>query len=60
MYDNSVSLGYNRLTQETANLAQNPLLHEVTQERCVVVHAANMSQASNARQQARAAFNGNA
>ena len=32
MYDQSLALGYNRLTNETANLSQNPLIHEVTRE----------------------------
>lgn len=35
MYDNSLAVGYTRLTSETQNLAQNPLIHEVTQNECI-------------------------
>ena len=35
MYDNSLAVGYMRLTSETQNLAQNPLIHEVTQNECI-------------------------
>lgn len=30
LYDQSLAVGYTRLTNETALLSQNPLLHEVT------------------------------
>ena len=31
MYDTSLTTGYTRLQSETANLSQNPLIHEVTE-----------------------------
>jgi len=36
MYDQSLSVGYTRLTNETAQLAKNPLVHEVTVQECQV------------------------
>ena len=34
MYDQSLTTGYTRLQSETANLSQNPLIHEVTVPYC--------------------------
>ena len=36
MYDQSLAVGYTRLTNETALLSQNPLVHEVVVDECVV------------------------
>ena len=36
MYDQSLALGYNRLTSETALLSQNPLVHEVNYNESVL------------------------
>ena len=36
VYDESLMVGYNRLSAETANLALNPLIHEVTVQECQV------------------------
>lgn len=36
LYDQSLTTGYTRLTDETHLLARNPLLHEVTPEECQI------------------------
>lgn len=35
IYDQSLSMGYTRLQNETASLSQNPLLHEVAHNECL-------------------------
>ena len=48
MYDQSLTTGYTRLQSETANLSQNPLIHEVTVPYCEVGGHAGATERTNA------------